>query len=314
MKKIIVVLGSIVLTVPVIITILFFDYKIDNIITGFIINEVKEETNDKFIRVLKPDNSVDIIELEEYIIGVVASEVPISFENEALKAQAVASRTYALKQMENNINNEYDVTDNVLSQVYSSKEKLKNRWGDKFEEYYDKIKSIVEETKGEYISYNDDFIYAFFFSTSNGYTEDNINVFGQDLPYLKMVDSSFDEQETDSFYSYTELPKEEFYKKIGMDYLEDLVIDNIIRSESNRVLNLNINGVTYKGRDFQKMLSLRSNDFDISIEDNLVKITNKGFGHGVGMSQYGANALAKQNKNYVEILEYYYQGTEIKKL
>ena len=99
-----------------------------------------------------------------------------------------------------------------------------------------------------------------------------------------------------------------------MDYLEDLVIDNIIRSESNRVLNLNINGVTYKGRDFQKMLSLRSNDFDMSIEDNLIKITNKGFGHGVGMSQYGANALAKQNKNYIEILKYYYQGTEIKKI
>ena len=313
MKKIIVVLGSIVLTVPVIITILFFDYKLDNIITGFIKNEVKKEEDKLYIRVLKSDKTVENIELEEYIIGVVSSEVPVSFETEALKAQAVASRTYALKQMENNKDNYYDVTDNVLSQVYSSNDRLKDRWKDNYDEYYNKIKSVVEDTKGEYISYNDDFIYAFFFSTSNGYTEDNVNVFGQDLPYLKMVDSSFDESETDSFYSYTEYTKEEFYKLLGLDYYEQLSIDNIVRSPSNRVISIDINGITFKGRDFQKQLSLKSNDFTVE-DDGLIKITNKGYGHGVGMSQYGANALAKQSKNYKEILEYYYQGTEIKKL
>ena len=313
MKKIIVVLGSIVLSVPVIITILFFDYKLDNIITGFIKNEVKKEEDKLYIRVLKSDKTVENIELEEYIIGVVSSEVPVSFETEALKAQAVASRTYALKQMENNKDNYYDVTDNVLSQVYSSNDRLKDRWKDNYDEYYNKIKSIVEDTKGEYISYNDDFIYAFFFSTSNGYTEDNVNVFGQDLPYLKMVDSSFDESETDSFYSYTEYTKEEFYKLLGLDYSEQLSIDNIVRSPSNRVISIDINGITFKGRDFQKQLSLKSNDFTVE-DDGLIKITNKGYGHGVGMSQYGANALAKQSKNYKEILEYYYQGTEIKKL
>ena len=313
LKKIIVVLGSIVLSVPVIITILFFDYKLDNIITGFIKNEVKKEEDKLYIRVLKSDKTVENIELEEYIIGVVSSEVPVSFEPEALKAQAVASRTYALKQMENNKDNYYDVTDNVLSQVYSSNDRLKDRWKDNYDEYYNKIKSIVEDTKGEYISYNDDFIYAFFFSTSNGYTEDNVNVFGQDLPYLKMVDSSFDESETDSFYSYTEYTKEEFYKLLGLDYSEQLSIDNIVRSPSNRVISIDINGITFKGRDFQKQLSLKSNDFTVE-DDGLIKITNKGYGHGVGMSQYGANALAKQSKNYKEILEYYYQGTEIKKL
>ena len=313
MKKIIVVLGSIVLSVPVIITILFFDYKLDNIITGFIKNEVKKEEDKLYIRVLKSDKTVENIELEEYIIGVVSSEVPVSFEPEALKAQAVASRTYALKQMENNKDNYYDVTDNVLSQVYSSNDRLKDRWKDNYDEYYNKIKSVVEDTKGEYISYNDDFIYAFFFSTSNGYTEDNVNVFGQDLPYLKMVDSSFDESETDSFYSYTEYTKEEFYKLLGLDYSEQLSIDNIVRSPSNRVISIDINGITFKGRDFQKQLSLKSNDFTVE-DDGLIKITNKGYGHGVGMSQYGANALAKQSKNYKEILEYYYQGTEIKKL
>ena len=313
MKKIIVVLGSIVLTVPVIITILFFDYKLDNIITGFIKNEVKKEEDKLYIRVLKSDKTVENIELEDYIIGVVSSEVPVSFETEALKAQAVASRTYALKQMENNKDNYYDVTDNVLSQVYSSNDRLKDRWKDNYDEYYNKIKTVVEDTKGEYISYNDDFIYAFFFSTSNGYTEDNVNVFGQDLPYLKMVDSSFDESETDSFYSYTEYTKEEFYKLLRLDYSEQLSIDNIVRSPSNRVISIDINGITFKGRDFQKQLSLKSNDFTVEF-DGLIKIINKGYGHGVGMSQYGANALAKQSKNYKEILEYYYQGTEIKKL
>jgi len=240
--------------------------------------------------------------------------VPVSFETEALKAQAVASRTYALKQMENNKDNYYDVTDNVLSQVYSTNEELKERWGNSYESNYNKIKKIVQETKGEYVSYNDDYIYAFFFSTSNGKTEDNVNVFGADLPYLKSVDSSFDKEENSSFLSTTTFSKEDFYNKLGIEYNENLNINNIVKTDSDRIYSLNINNNSFKGRDFQKKLSLRSNDFVIEEKENQIVITTKGFGHGVGLSQYGANALAKQKKNYQEILKYYYQGTEIKKL
>ena len=286
--------------IPIIIISIFYKYDIKNNITGFITN--KKENNIK-IRILKSDNTVENIDLEEYLIGVVSSEVPVSFEKEALKAQAVASRTYALKQIENNKDKEYDVTDNVLSQVYSNKDKLRERWGEEFDNNYKIIEDIVKETKGEYLSYNDDFIYAFFFSTSNGKTEDNKNVFGEDLPYLKSVDSSFDEEESPSFYKTISFSKEDFYNSLNIEYSDKLEVTDILRTESNRVYSIKINGNEFKGREFQKRLSLRSNDFDINEKEDSIEITTKGFGHGVGLSQYGANALAKQKKDYKEILE-----------
>lgn len=300
-----------VVSIPFLVINFFYSYKITTKLSGFNSNRVEHKKIN--IRILRKNNTVENLDLEDYLVGVVSSEVPIYFEEEALKAQAVAARTYALKQIENNTNKEYDVTDDTSSQVYSTIDELKERWGNKYEENYNKIKNIVNSTKGEYISYNDDYIYAFFFSTSNGRTEDNKNVFGEDLPYLKSVDSSFDEEETDSFETTKEFLKEDFYNKLEIPYKESLVVDNIKRSESNRVLSININGISFKGREFQKKLGLRSNDFTIE-ESNNILITTKGFGHGVGMSQYGANALAKRNKKYQEIIKYYYQGTEIKKL
>lgn len=301
----------IIVSIPVLIINFFYSYKISkDVITGSISNPKKEKDVD--IRVLRSDNSIISINLEDYLVGVVSSEVPVFFEEEALKAQAVASRTYALKQMENNKNQEYDVTDNVLSQVYSSIDDLKERWGDNFDEYYNRIKEIVDSTKGEYITYNDDIIYAFFFSTSNGSTEDNVNVFGADLPYLKPVDSSFDLEETD-YLSEIKISKEDFFNTLKITPVI-LSITNIKRSDSNRVLYLEINGIPFKGREFQKLFSLKSNDFEIIENEDSILITTKGYGHGVGMSQYGANALAKQNKSYIDILKYYYQGTEIKKV
>lgn len=297
--------------IPIIISGLYFNYKVFKIISGFNHNESNKST---FIRVLKKDNSIETMDIEEYLVGVVASEMPVYFEEEALKAQAVASRTYALKQMENNKDRDYDVTDDTSYQVYQSNEDLKNKWGSNYDEYYNKIKNIVEKTRGEYISYNDDFIYAFFFSTSNGYTEDNVNVFGSDLPYLKPVISDLDKEENENYEYSISINKEEFYSKLGIEYSNKLYIDNIKRTSSNRVLSLEVNGNMFKGREFQKLLSLRSNDFDVLEEDNSIIIKTRGFGHGVGLSQYGSNGLAKKNKTYIEILKYYYQGTEIKKL
>lgn len=298
--------------VPIIIISMFFKCNINKIITGFNSNKIEEK--DIFVRVLKSDNTVENIELEKYIIGVVSSEMPVTFEIEALKAQAVASRTYALKQMENNKDKEYDVTDNTLSQVYSTDDELKERWGDNYQENYNKIEKIVKDTKSEYISYDDNFIYAFFFSTSNGYTEDNVNVFGADLPYLKSVNSEFDKEENSNFEYTVNFDKTEFYNKIGLDYSDELKISNERRSDSNRILYLEVNGVSFKGRELQKLLGLRSNDYTIEEKDDCITITTKGFGHGVGMSQYGSNALAKQKKTYIDILKYYYQGVDIKKL
>ena len=256
---------------------------------------------------------MEILNLEDYLIGVVSAEVPVSFEEEAIKAQAVAARTYALKRMQNNKDNNYDVTDDTSSQVYQTEEELKSKWKDKYEEYRNKIKNAVYNTKGEYLTYNNDIIYAFFFSTSNGKTEDNKDVFGQDLPYLKVVDSSFDEKETSGFVATKTFNLNEFYQKLGMPYNEILNIKNKELTTSGRIKNITINDKLFKGTEVRTKLSLRSTDFNIEQNNKEIKITTKGFGHGVGMSQYGANALAKQNKNYKEILNYYYQGTNLKK-
>lgn len=299
----------IIVSIPFLIINYFFYYKENIIISGFINN--KKNNN---IRVLTKDNNIINLDLEEYLVGVVSAEVPVYFEKEALKAQAVAARTYALKQMENNKDKDYDVTTTVSSQVYQSDEELRNKWQKNYESNIKKIKEAINNTKGEYISYEGDFIYAFFFSTSNGYTEDNKNVFGEDLPYLKKVDSSFDQNENSSFEKTITLSKKEFYEKLNINYNDKLVISNVIRSESNRILNISINNNQFTGRKVQSLLSLRSNDFNIVDEGDSIEITTKGFGHGVGLSQYGANALAKQKKSYVDILKYYYQGTELKKL
>lgn len=315
MKKI---LLFIIVLVSIPIMVINFFYSLKKGTFGFIeneivINENSNKQNIQTIRVLDSNNNIRVINLEDYLVGVIAGEVPLSFEEEALKAQAVASRTYALKQIENNKELNYDVTDNTSSQVFLSDEVLKNKWGNNYEEYIDKIKKVVNDTSGEYITYNGEIIYAFFFSTSNGFTEDNKNVFGKDLPYLKVVDSSFDKNETNSFEVKKEYSKTDFCNLLDIT-CDSINISDISRSESNRVLSLKINEKCFKGRDFQKILNLRSNDFNINIDNDNVTIITKGFGHGVGMSQYGANALAKNNKTYKEILKYYYLGTEIKKL
>ena len=255
MKKLLFFMVLIV-SIPVLIINFFYSFKITKLISGSINNPKKEVKTE--IRVLNSDNNIVTMDLEDYLIGVVSSEVPVSFEEEALKAQAVASRTYALKQIENNKDMAYDVTDNVLSQVYSCNEKLKERWKDNFDEYYNKIKNAVDNTKGEYITYDDDIIYAFFFSTSNGATEDNINVFGQDLPYLKPVDSTFELSEI-NYIKNVDIDKDTFYSLLNIPQ-GNLNITNIKRTGSNRVVYLEINGVPFKGREFQKLLSLRSND------------------------------------------------------
>jgi len=257
---------------------------------------------------------VEKINLEDYLVGVVSGEVPVSFEKEAIKAQAVAARTYALKQIENHKNYEYDVKDDTSSQVYQTDEELRNKWGNNYDEYVKKIKECVNETEGEYVSYNNEVIYAFFFSTSNGKTEDNKNVFGKDLPYLKVVDSSFDESETKNFTTVKIISLDDFYKQLNLEKSDELNITDIVRTESSRISSIMINGKAFTGRDFQKRLSLRSNDFTIQKNNENITITTKGYGHGVGMSQYGANALAKRHKTYDEILKYYYQGTNLQKL
>lgn len=273
-----------------------------------------ELVENKTIRVKKEEaNQIVKVPLEEYIIGVVAGEMPVSFELEALKAQSVAARTYVLKKMEENKGKDYDVVDTVTHQVFKDEEQLRTVWKDSYQDNINKVKMAVLKTKGEYLTYNDEIISALFFATSNGFTENNEDVFGSDLPYLKSVESKWDEQVT-NFKTTKEISLNEFYTALELPAQDSLTISEVKRSRTNRVLTLKINGQEMKGRTLYEKLKLRSTDFEINQDGKKIIFTMKGYGHGVGMSQNGANGMAKEGKKYQDILKYYYQQTKIKKI
>ena len=271
--------------------------------------EIINNTNDNSENILKvnllKDNEIINMDLENYVIGVVACEVPVSFNDEAIKAMAVAARTFALYKMKSK--KTYDLTATTKDQCYVSIDEMKNKWKSNFDKNYNKIKNLVNETNGEYLTYNDDVIISFYFSISNGYTENCENVFSQKLDYLVSVDSSFD-----SKYSYKEKTKEfkleEFLKLLNINKINSIKID---RYETGRVKTIKINDKEYKGTKFRTLLGLRSTDFEIEYDNNKVVIKTKGYGHGVGMSQYGANVMAGEGYKYDEILKYYYTGVKI---
>ena len=269
----------------------------------------------KYIRVKRNNtNNIEVIPLENYIVGVLAGEMPINFELEALKAQAVASRSYALKRMEYNKDKEYDVVDSILNQVYLDEEYLKEAWGINYVKNINKLRTAVNETLDEYLEYNDKVADALFFSTSNGYTEDSQNIFEFDCEYLQSVNSPWDEEVSSAYLTTRTISLKEFYQKLNLPYNKNLNIEILKRSNTNRILLLKINNQEFKGTDVYNKLSLRSTDFNLDLEGETIKITTKGYGHGVGMSQYGALGMAKKGYTYQEILMHYYKNTKITKL
>ena len=257
---------------------------------------------------------IEIIPLEEYIVGVLAGEMPIYFEKEAFKAQAVASRSYALKRIGYNKEKEYDVVDSVMNQVYLDTEYLKKAWGFNYTENINKLRNAVNETLDEVIYYEDKVIDAMFFSTSNGYTEDVSNIFNLDLPYLKSVDSFWDKDTSSAFKTSRSMSLKDFYKKLELTYSDDLNVEIMERSSTNRILKLKINGIEMQAKDIYNKLGLKSYDFEIKKSLDKVIINTCGYGHGVGLSQYGALGMAKEGYNYIEILKYYYTGVTIGKI
>ncbi len=258
------------------------------------------------------DGSIKNVNIEDYIIGVVAAEMPASFEPEALKAQAVAARTYAMYKKETR-NLDYDLIIGTKDQSYQTNEELLKKWGVSFFKNYLKVRDAVLATEGEILTYNGQTINAFYFSMSNGYTENVESVFKSDLPYLKSVPSTWDNESIKNYEFTKTISKEDFCKSLEIP-CDNIKIENIQKTSSNRVASLTINDKTFLGTKVRSLLGLRSTDFTIECLDNDIKITTKGYGHGVGMSQYGANGMAKENHNYKEILNYFYQNTEISKI
>ena len=276
--------------------------------------ELKTDENIKVrVKRLQKDK-IDEIELNEYVLGVLAGEMPISFELEALKAQAVASRSYVLKRLDYNKDKDYDVVDSITNQVYLDNEHLKKAWGDNYIKNINKLKTAVNETFNEYLECDGQIADALFFSTSNGYTENSELVFNFAVSYLKSVSSPWDKEVTTAFKTTKEMSLQEFYERLNLPYQEKIKIENIDRSATNRIIKIKINNQEFTGREIYNKLKIRSTDFTIEQENTNVIITTIGYGHGVGMSQYGALGMAKKGYNYKEILTHYYQNTQIKKI
>ena len=241
--------------------------------------------------------------------GVVAAEMPASFSLDALKAQAVLARTYALKAMKTG----KTLTSSNATQNYKTTLELKNMWGGSFDTYFYKVKRAVDDTKGLYLSYNNDFIEAVYHSTSNGYTEDSSYVWGNSFPYLVSVESIYDNT-NQSFYMETFLSYEDLSSKLNDLITYDTEFSIISYTTSGRVDKISINNNIYSGIKLREKLGLRSTSFEIEKNSAGVVFKTKGYGHGVGMSQYGANGMAKNGYNYKDILTHYYPGTILKNI
>ena len=289
---------TLVILIPI--TIISFLFKG----TNFIMQKNKQIV-DKYQVNIETTDKLLTIDIEEYIIGVVAGEMPALFHNEALKAQAIASRTYLINHLQSN----KTITNTTDDQVYLTKEEMKEKWKEDYEKYYNKIKEAVLSTKDLIMYYNNKPIKAYYFSTSNGYTASSISVFNEEREYLTSVESPFDKDNSNTIT----ISKEDFCTKLSIT-CNQISISNIAKDNSNRVTSLIINNKEYTGIQVRKQLSLRSTDFTINIKDNNIEITTKGYGHGVGMSQYGANNMAKLGFTYDEILKYYYQDIKIESI
>ena len=277
--------------------------NIDNTSTNNTTNSSVSE-----IIVYRSNGSVINLNMTDYLIGVVSSEMPASFNLEALKAQSVLARTYALKTKQT----EKKLTDTVSTQSYIDIDQMKNKWGNSFNTYYNKIKNAVENTNGEYLSYNGNYIEALYHSTNNGKTESSLDVFGNYYPYLISVSSEYDKNAS-SYLRTINMPLDAISNKLGLSLNNDSVISILSYTDGGNIKEININGNNFSGKKVRELLGLRSADFDISISDNNANITTRGYGHGVGMSQYGANDMANAGYGYKDILSHYYPGTTLTK-
>lgn len=262
------------------------------------------ETSSKiYVDVKRKNGEILHLELEDYIIGVVAAEMPAEFAEEALKAQAIIARTYALKYLEK----DRTLSDTEATQSYKDENELRKMWGDKYDYYISKIAKCASATEGLVLKYRGQYIECVYHSTSNGRTENAQNVWGNYFPYLTSVDSPYDTSNKnfsfETFYSYDEISQK---LSIAVDNMTDFAI--LERTDGNRVKTVSIGETIFGGVRFRSLLGLRSADFEFIKTTEGVVIKTRGYGHGVGMSQYGANGMAKAGFNASEILTHYYQG------
>lgn len=282
----------------------------------------------KYFRVLdESDGKIFNIPDRQFVYGVVTAEMPARFEPEAIKAQAVASYTYFCRERNSRRKDsggtDYDFkVDTKNWKNYVPEDQMKVKWGDKFDEYYAKIRSAVDSVFGEVIENDGELILAAYHAMSSGVTEKSSDVFGGEVKYLTNVESVGDKLAS-GYETKVEVDVEQF-KKIMYSKVGDIKFDGepkdwvgeCLRTEGGMVKNIMICSKRLKGTDMRKMFALRSSDFDINYndEENKFIFTVRGYGHGVGMSQQGAQYMAKNGDDYKKILAWYYPGTSIIRL
>ena len=264
-----------------------------------------EEAPEKLqLQVLMPDGAIKNMALEDYVLGVVLAEMPASFETEALKAQAVVARTYALREKRHQ--NANICTDSTCCQAYCAPESYTG--GNKALE---KVRLAVEATATQVLTYQGEMIEATYFSCSGGKTEDAAAVWGQTVPYLQAVDSP-GEEKADNYIKTISISAGEFSAAFGgLSGMPGNWIGKVTYTKGGGVDTIVIGGKEYKGTQVRQILGLRSTAFVITIVGSSVTVTTKGNGHRVGMSQYGADAMAVTGKDYAQILAHYYPGTKL---
>ncbi len=324
---------TLALFLAIIISAFFLPYAISRIITISGSNTATVTNGDavtagNFSRPFKisvyiaDSGTVKEMEFEEYVTGVLAGEMPATYHLEALKAQAVAIRSYVLSKvasyMQNGAPSEHQgamvCTDYTHCNAWKSIDNARQGWDPRFRDDYEaKIRQAVTQTSGEYMSYDNKVVKAYFYAISSGRTENVEEVWGSSLPYLKSVNSREDIG-TDGFESKSHYPKDLFVQKLKTKYSDidasDLLsmVGNIERTEGGSVSSIELFGKQFDGKEIRNLFGLRSANFEISTEGDKITFLVKGYGHGVGMSQNGANVLAIGGDDYRQILKHYYSG------
>lgn len=274
--------------------------------------EVPSKAYESFRIKITESGEIKEIAADDYIFGVVSAEMPALYEEEALKAQAVAAYTFACRRADAASEREYDLTDDPeTDQCYISREQAQEKWGDNAEKYTEKIENAIEEVSGYMLTFDGSAALTVYHAISSGITESCENVWGTALPYLISVESVGDrlaeQYLSEAFFTADELTE----ALSGVCKLSGAAKEWFGKSETTktgRVKSISVCGSEISGSKISKALSLRSSCFEVSYSENKFVFTVKGYGHGVGMSQNGANYMAKQGSDYKEILSHYYPG------
>ena len=268
------------------------------------------------IKVLKDDSIVEF-STKDYLFGVIAAEMPALYEKEAIKAQVVAAYTFACYKKSSAADSKYDITaEGETAQCFITREEAAARWGEKALEYSQKIDECILSVLGEVLTYDNEPIFAAYHAISPGVTNTCKDVWGKDIPYLISVDSTGDALAANylSEVTFTKQEIAEKLKSIAATPQESTnYFSNIKTASTGLVTSIDFCGKTVTGAQIRELLGLRSSNFIVNYAEDKFTFTVKGYGHGVGMSQTGANYMAKQGKTYDEILLHYYNGATLQK-